>query len=139
MKSPQHLKPKSFAMNMTPMIDVVFLLIIFFIISSSMIKQEAAMKLDLPVAATGEQATAEATSAKVVINIDASGQTFLGTRPLAIDDLRQELIRQRQESSLPLAIRIRTSREVPYAQIEPVLVACTQAGVGDVSFAVYDE
>ena len=44
-------------MNMTPMIDVVFLLIIFFLVSSHLQKQEAHAELDLPTAETGDENT----------------------------------------------------------------------------------
>ena len=136
MRSPDELKPKSFSMNMTPMIDVVFLLIIFFIVSNSMIKNESAMKLDLPVATTGREPGQQQETGKTMINVAPNGLVYLGTREVTLDELQTELIRQQRETRLPLEIRIRTDRTVPWRIIEPVLVTCTKAGIGNVSFSV---
>lgn len=119
------------------MIDVVFLLIVFFIVSSSMIKEEASMPLDLPTAWTGQKAEPQETG-KIVINVNPEGHLFLGIREVTREELHHELVRQKQESKLPLEIRIRTARTVPYRIIEPVLVTCARAGTGNVSFAVID-
>ena len=53
MRVPNHLESQRFGFNMTPMIDVVFLLIIFFLVSMEMNKQENRMQLDLSEGDTG--------------------------------------------------------------------------------------
>ncbi len=53
MKVPTQLNSGEVDFNMTPMIDVVFLLIIFFLVSTHLAKQEAQLELPLPVAESG--------------------------------------------------------------------------------------
>ena len=64
--SPQ--KPEDPDVNLTPMIDVVFLLLLFFMVSTSFIR-ESSMKVDLP-QATGQQLTEKQSPIDVVINAD---------------------------------------------------------------------
>lgn len=135
MRSPEDLKPKSFSLNLTPLIDVVFLLIIFFIVSNNIMRSEATMEVDLPGATTGKDITKTETG-KIVVNVSPTGELFLGTRAVTLEELRFELLRQRRDSAIPLEIRIRTSRLAPYRVIEPILVVCAQSGLGNVSFSV---
>ncbi|MBT6848587.1 MAG: biopolymer transporter ExbD, partial [Planctomycetaceae bacterium] len=55
MQTPRYARSKETGFNMTPMIDVVFLLIIFFLVSSHLARQETQLELDLPEASSGEQ------------------------------------------------------------------------------------
>ncbi len=124
-------------MNMTPMIDVVFLLIIFFLVSSHLARQETQLELDLPTAATGSEPTEDQTE-RITINLLADGQVMLGAEPATVAQLEQRLAFERQRSELPLEVRIRADQHVPFGQVKPVLVACAKANVWDVRFAVYE-
>ena len=66
---------------MTPMIDVVFLLIIFFLVSSHLAKQEVQRDLPLPGADSGVDPAADE-SPRVIINVESTGEWFVGTRSL---------------------------------------------------------
>lgn len=137
MRSPDDLKPKSFRLNLTPLIDVVFLLIIFFIVSDSMIKKESSIQLDLPSATTGEKAKVKETG-KIIINVVAKDILFLGDLPVSLQDLPVRLRAERAKTQIPLEVRIRTNRQVPYSVIEPILVLCAQTGITNVSFSVVE-
>ena len=73
--------------NLTPLIDVVFLLLIFFMVSTTF-RKETELKIDLPEAAQQPQATQEARSME--IGIDAAGRYYINGRALA-DDRRETL------------------------------------------------
>ena len=137
MRSPNDLKPKSFSLNMTPLIDVVFLLIIFFIVSDAMIKSESSIKLDLPKAQTGEKIKKKETG-KLVINVIDGENLFLGEHRVTKEELRLRLQEEKIKSNVPLEVRIRTNRKVRYEIIEPILVLCVQTGITNVSFAVIE-
>lgn len=66
--SPQ--KPEEPDVNLTPMIDVVFLLLLFFMVSTSFIR-ESSLKVDLP-EATGEAMVEQETPIDIVINSEGS-------------------------------------------------------------------
>lgn len=138
MRSPNDLKPKSFSLNMTPLIDVVFLLIIFFIVSNKMMKEEVSIDLDLPSATTGKELTRQKT-AKIIINVVSEESILLGTRPVSLSELHLFLETEKRKSKDPLEIRIRTNRVNPYQIVEPILVICARCGIGNVSFSVVDK
>lgn len=133
MKSSHSRKPIS--MNMTPMIDVVFLLIIFFLVSSHLAQQETQMELDLPNARTGDE-TVETKTERVTINLKSDGTVLLGAGEATLAELPTRLAYEREQADLPLEVRIRADQTIDFGQVKPILVACAKAGVWDVTFAV---
>ena len=132
-----HKKP-NVSFNMTPMIDMVFLLIIFFLVSSNLVQQESLIAVDLPTAKTSRMPkSSESGMRKVTINITSEDHIFLGMTPIHREQLRQHLIAEQIRSGKPLEVRIRSDRRVPYHAMEPILVICSQTGIGNVSFHTY--
>lgn len=116
------------------MIDVVFLLIIFFLVSSHLAKRELHQPMHLPEANTHQASSSS--DARLTLNITEDGQISVASIPITLNQLAA-LIRQRQsDSQNPPAVRIRTDRAVPYDRIEPLLRELTLAGVIDIAFAV---
>ena len=131
-----HRPLQSLGLNMTPMIDVVFQLIIFFLLSNHFAQQESHLVLDLPAALSGREA--EINSApRVTISVLADGQILLGTSPTPVEELASRLEFERKRTGKDLEVRIRADRSVPYKAVEPILLACADAGVWNVTFAVY--
>lgn len=120
---------------MTPMIDVVFLLIVFFLVSSHLARREARLELPLPSAATGERDTT--TSPRLTINVLADGSTLLGATPAPEGGLAERLRTAAAEHGGELRVRVRGDRTVGYGAIEPVLAACAEAGIVDIGFGVF--
>ena len=135
MRLPNHKNRAQVTFNMTPMIDVVFLLIIFFLVASHFAKQES-IDLDLPTADSGF-APADQNQKRVTVNLKDDGTMFLGSFPVTDADIEPRIRRELQRRGKDLEVRIRSSRSVPYDQVEPIMVACAKAGVWNVKFAVY--
>ena len=123
---------------MTPMIDVVFLLIIFFLVSSHLAKQESQLELDLPVASSGEEDLDQQTP-RITINVKSDGSLWLAGRPIANHDLTDAFNAARDKEGEDMEVRIRGSRSAPYATVEPIMLACTSAKIWNVTYAVYRE
>ena len=121
---------------MTPMIDVVFLLIIFFLVSSHLAKQETRLPVELPVASTALPNDLEI--APLTIHVDASSRWHIASRAIDLSSLRSAILEYKASSNQP-SIRIRTDRSVPYESIEPLLREAAEAGVTDVRIAVLTE
>ncbi len=121
--------------NMTPLIDIVFLLIIFFLVSSHLAKQEVQLELDLPTAASGQMPT-ESDRTRVTVNVLAEGQVMLAGATIDADELTRRLRYERERSGDNLEVRIRSDRRVAYQFVEPVMLACARSGVWNVTFAV---
>jgi biopolymer transport protein ExbD len=135
MRIPSLLRSGEVGFNMTPMIDVVFLLIIFFLVSSHLAKQEAQMELPLPVADSGEQSTDN--TRRVTLNVTADGSMLLAGRRIDRDELKQRLAQARDTHGKDIEIRIRGDRNVPYSAVSPIMLSCARAGIWKVTFGVY--
>ena len=132
----RNLRPRSsVGFNMTPMIDVVFLLIIFFLVSSHLARQESQLPLPLPQAETGTEA-AMGDVPRVHLNILRSGEIRLAGRSVAVKQLGQRLQYERERLGDRMEVRIRSDRGTPYQFVGTVLSTCTDVGVWNVTFAV---
>lgn len=135
MRVPNHLENQRFGFNMTPMIDVVFLLIIFFLVSMEMNKQENRMQLDLSEGDTGTRQVDEARQ-RVTINVDDQGNVFIAGNQMSPQQLRSFLQQRVGEAGKELEVRIRASRKVPYRMVNPIMVSCTEAGIWNVKYSI---
>jgi len=139
MRTPNSLSRGSIGFNMTPMIDVVFLLIIFFLVSSHLARQEVQMALDLPAAATGQPSSEEDEVPRLIVNVLPDGRAVVGGRLLDDVGLRDLIEYEARRRATPLEVRIRSDRRAPYENVEPAMVACARAGVWRVTFAVIEQ
>ncbi len=148
MRAPSNLSRGSVGLNMTPMIDVVFLLLIFFLVSSHLAQQELQMELDLPTASSGRQSDADK-SRRLVINVlppqGSVQQIMVGGQRMdqrqvaqLIRDEAMQLKQDPRPDRQQLEVRIRTDGANPYYLVEPIMKACADAGVWNITFAVVD-
>ena len=138
MRAPVVRRSTRLEMNMTPMIDVVFLLIIFFLVSSHLARQEVQAELDLPTATTGDD-TRQTETPRVTINIVPQQGEFsvrFGALPVDTGEFRRRLQHELDKAGTDLEVRIRADRATPYEVVEPLLVSCATLGVWNVKFAV---
>jgi biopolymer transport protein ExbD len=139
MHIPQRRQGQGLSINMTPMIDVTFLLIIFFLVSSHLAKQEKNMPLDLPLSRTGLPEGLDRQRATTTVQVLADGAYLLAGNPVTLPVLQRAIAARHAETPGGLRLRIRTDQAVPYANIAGLLKACTQAGIVDVVFAVRED
>src|SRR5687768_16361 len=136
MRIPSHTTSAGVGFNMTPMIDVVFQLIIFFLLSSHLAKQENQLALPLPAAESGQQPGPDERP-RMTVNILADGTLLVAGRSITAEDLAERLQERKSVHGKDLEVRIRSDRGVAYAGVEPILQTCARAGIWNVSFAVY--
>lgn len=136
MKVSRHAHGGDVGFNMTPMIDVVFQLIIFFLLSGHLVKQEAQMSLPLPSAISGEKQRVD-TAPRLTINILANGDLVMAGRPVAPNELTDRMRQRFAETGPDLEVVIRCHRESTYEHTETIMKSCYQAGLGNIAIAVY--
>lgn len=136
MRPPQRHRAAPVRVNMTPMIDVTFLLIIFFLLSSRLAQQETQLELDLPTAASGRQAVDDERP-RLSVNVRPDGSVMLGSTQTQPEEMVRRLQIERDRLGNDLEVRIRADRSVPYDAVEPILLACADAGIWNVTFAVF--
>ena len=132
--------------DMTPMIDCVFLLLVFFMVSTTFNRQEADISFALP--GTAAQAEAVDIPDEQIIQITAAGNVFLNDleydAPANADmpELVKTLILFRQTAEankVPAMITIAPEDAVKQQRVVDVLNACTAAKIANVTFAVGSE
>ncbi len=122
---------------MTPMIDVVFLLIIFFLVSSHLARQENRIPLDLPTAASAIDEGPDGRT--VVVNVLPDETWQVAGRNVNRRQFSSLLRRRAMATADPIRLRIRSDASVPYRAVAPMLAAAAEAGIGDIAFSVYGE
>jgi biopolymer transport protein ExbD len=117
--------------NITPMIDLTFLLLIFFMVTSKLSKEQKKMDIALPMAASAVRP--EDLSNRDIINLDPQGVLHVGDRPLSDEQMREHL-RARFRASPPLKIYLRADRETPGKRIREFMKLAGEAGAVSVIF-----
>ena len=129
-----------------PMIDVVFLLLIYFMVSSTLERQEADLSFQLP--GTVEQETPLDLPDEQIIEIRENGQVIVNEYPYdspdasRLDELATMLTRFREASAanqVEAIVVIAPANTVPHRQIVKVMDACSLAKIEGVNFALEDE
>ncbi len=121
-------------LDMTPLIDVVFLLLIFFMLSTSL-SVSPGIKVDLP-----KSSAAEVRKKKVTLQvaIEPSGRIFLGGKKLSLDDLRKKFAAVSKKSSDALVV-IEADRKVYHGLVVKVMDAAKTAGLNKLAIATQPE
>ena len=120
-------------LNLTPMIDILFLLIIFFMVGSKFTEMEKAVDLDVP--QVTDMGALTAAPEKKVINIFRDGRVMLGTREVDLGDLQTELAASLAEYQ-DLGVLVRGDSDVPFQQVATVLTTVRQAGIAEMAISV---
>lgn len=138
MKIPTRQRVYGLRFNITPLIDVVFLLIIFFLAASHFVRSETLQEVDLPRATQGESKAEEGLK-RLVVTITAEKSLLVGGTPVTPEKLEAMIRGGAGEFADEFEVRIRGDRLVAYRVIEPIMLACARAGVRKVKFAVIVE
>jgi len=117
--------------DMTPLIDIVFQLIIFFMVVMTIAKVEVS-DLTVPEAEQGRRLRRRPTD--VTINVRRDGRILLGGVRQNPADLARTLARRVLQG--PLRVHVRGDRDVPFASVRGVMRACRAAGIRDIVVAV---
>ena len=114
------------AIEITPMIDMVFLLLIFFLVATSFQQTEREMQIALPEAASAGPISASLR--EIIINVDAQGQAIVSGQVRTPDELR-DIITSAVAVNPEQKVTVRGDRDVAYAHIVTVLDVCKGSGV----------
>lgn len=125
-------EPEAAAFPLAPMIDVVFLLLIFFIATMQFSQSERELNVSVPVAEEG--ADAKQTVGEIIINVRENGEVVVDSTVMTQKQLYAKLSRIAAVHGNQ-AIRIRGDAKVDYEKIVQVVDVCQKAGIPNISFA----
>ncbi len=118
--------------NMTPLIDVMLVLLVIFIITAPLMT--SSLKLDLPKA---EGAAASDAPAFVALAIDAQGRLFLGEQALQAGQERAAIAQSAREAARrdpATEVQLRADSRVPYGRVAEVIGWVQDAGLSRIGF-----
>jgi biopolymer transport protein ExbD len=121
--------------NVTPLVDVALVLLIIFLVTARMVvAPNAALKLTLPTAASGEQVTPV-----FAVTLTRDGATRVNGRPVTTDAEFLSSARAEHQSHPDLRAVIQADGEVHHARVVKAMDLLSQAGVTQIAFAVQPE
>ena len=123
------------SINLTPLIDIVFLLLIFFLTATTFQKEEVEMDLELPQAASGEAGDEKRV---VVINVARDGRVLVDGRVVSVEALRQKL-KAAATRDKDQQVLIRGDKQSQFGVVAQVFDACLLAKLHSVSIVARPE
>lgn len=140
MKLPKNGSDVKIELQIAPLIDVVFLLLIYFMVTASLIKKEGDISFVLPAAVSPTKMIDVPVEALIFISNDGTveldGLRF-GPEDLSLDELSVQiaslrLMAETQES--PFSVTLTPNRDTLHARVVDVMDACAAAGAKNLSF-----
>jgi len=114
------------SVELTPIIDMVFLLLIFFLVATTYQQAERETRIALPEA----EAAGPISGAlrEIVINVDDTGAIIVGGRASTLEELRA-IVGRAVENNPDQKVSVRGDRDAPYGSVARVLDVCKAAGI----------
>ncbi len=114
------------AVSLTPMIDVVFLLLIFFLVESRFSQEEKTMNIELPNASSAVPMTER--PREIVIEIDQEGAYLLDGVAASLDKVEQSIVQAIAINPSTQSVIVRADRRAPLQSAVSVIDLCSRLG-----------
>lgn len=111
--------------NVTPMVDVMLVLLIIFMVTAPLIQK--GVKVDLPEA---KAAPVESSEKKLVLSVDARQRVFLGDVEIPLDELEEKL-KANSKAQADKELYLHADKSLPYGVVVEVMAAAQRAGIGN--------
>jgi biopolymer transport protein ExbD len=121
--------------DMAPMIDMVFLLLIFFMVASVVTEMD---KVEVKIPEAEYAKVPDDPKGRMMLSVDANNQVYVGTVPVTIAELK-ELVNTELDLNPDLRILIRADGRVEYKTNKEIMIACGEVGATDLIYATFEE
>ncbi|HEX4630761.1 MAG TPA: biopolymer transporter ExbD [Chthoniobacterales bacterium] len=128
----RHATPQHPGIQLAPLVDVLLLLLIFFLLTFNAARSENELDVKVPKASSAKEKTT--TMGDVVVNVKADGNVVVNRRTLSTAEL-SEMMKNLVQLYPDQAVVIRGDEAGAYKNIVGVLNICSEAGVTNVAFA----
>lgn len=122
--------------QLAPMIDMTFLLLVFFMVTTKISKEQVKMEIKLPLASNAVIPSNLAD--RDIISIDGQGRYFVGQNPMTKKELTAYL-KERFKNFPPLRLYVRADKNTPGKQIKELMKIASEAGALNVIFGTYQD
>ncbi|NWK56670.1 biopolymer transporter ExbD [Verrucomicrobiaceae bacterium N1E253] len=128
---------EEFEVSLSPLIDCVFLLLIFFLLTTMLKKDNRDISIDLPVSTSALELAAD--DKNTVIGLNAVGEVHIDGVPSDLNDLRVVLKDIYMMNGPDHQIRLDADTECPAFRVVEVLDICQFIGMRNLAVRTYDE
>ncbi len=123
--------------EITPLIDIVFLLIIFFLVASHVVRSDHTVPVDLPYAQDGSDD--EEPAWRLTLTLLPDGQCSVGGTIVSSEDVRQRIARLPKaaaDNGMQPEVRIRADRRGRFRAVRHIIEDCARHNITSIQFAV---
>ena len=114
--------------NMTPLVDVMLVLVVIFIITAPLLA--SSIRLDLPRTDAAQPSDAPGF---LTVALDKAGGTFVDDKPVTLPELAERLSQAAQRNP-DMELQLRADQSVPYGRVVEVMGAAQKAGLNRIGF-----
>ena len=122
---------ENYSLELTPLVDVVFLLLIFFMVSTAFVDFPRQMDIALP---ASKSAQPESEPSKIELEMNSAKQIFLNGKEVTIPELENALAGMQGKEKAQALIRADTN--LPYGDVVQVMGILQAEGILDISVAI---
>jgi len=122
--------------QLAPMIDMTFLLLVFFMVTTKISKEKTSVQVRLPVATSA--VVPSDVSNRDIVSLDEKGNLYIGDRPVDKKEL-QAWLKQRFIDYPPPQIYIRADSKTPAKKIKEIMRFASEAGAINIIFGSYQK
>ncbi|MCH2129001.1 MAG: biopolymer transporter ExbD [Pirellulaceae bacterium] len=119
------------AMSLTPLIDIVFLLLIFFLVATRFAEEDRELDVVLPTASEAQPLVVQ--PQQIFVNIDQDGTFYLGGEHLDSQQLEMALRQNAANNPANMSVKIRADQRSDCQSLITVMNLCNQVGILDYS------
>lgn len=123
------------SLSLTPLIDVVFLLLVFFLVATRFAEEERELEVKLPTASEARPLIIKPRD--IELSIDEAGNYYFGAgEPMTMEQIEQELARASANNPLSQTVVIRAHQSCRWNDVARAVNMCHRAGLMDVKTSV---
>ena len=128
----KHCRETGIGFQIAPMVDIAFLILLFFISASIYAEWELKLGINIPTSKTGDMVPKS--PLEIVINLDSEGHVFLNSVEYTNERLGK-LLGEQAKMYPGQPVIIRADKRTAYEKVITVLEICKNVDIGNVSFA----
>ena len=129
-------KKNSFHIELAPLIDIVFILLIFFAVSSSLITQEKSIPINLPTAESGEDLTSDIK--EIIISLKENKDIYIDQQKIIPTELLSTLSQFKSNNS-DVIVKLNAAKSLPYQTIISTLDTIRLSGCTNIGLQIDKE
>jgi biopolymer transport protein ExbD len=115
------------ALNLTPLIDVIFQLLIFFLVATRFAAEDREMDVELPTASEAKPLIVQ--PQEIFVNVDAKGEIFVGGKQISVAQLEEHLEEAARNNPANQSVILRADKRCELDAIVQVINVCNKVGV----------